>query len=328
MILYYDPRFLHYSHSPGHPERPERLSLSIEKLRSIDTKVSFSTPEPLTFDEICTVHTRDYVRGISERSIRWVDDETPVHPETYNISALSAGSAGCALAEAQKRALPVLSLSRPPGHHAFPDHGGGFCYFNNAALACELLGNGRTAIVDIDVHHGNGTSAIFYRTDKVLYISTHQDGIYPGTGRVNETGEGQGKGYNVNIPLPSGAGDGSFLKAMEEIILPILRQYNPAEVVVSMGADAHIKDPLATLSLSTRGYLTLLEKLVSFCSRTAFILEGGYSPEALADVVCAAYASFSGISYIPVFGVETDVECRGRRWIEDARKVLSQHWNL
>lgn len=176
----------------------------------------------------------------------------------------------------------------------------GFCYINNIAVAASHLiskGAKKVAIVDIDVHHGNGTSDIFYSSDSVLYISTHQRGIFPGTGAAEKSGIDRGYGYNINIPLPSGAGDSSFFQTFERIINPALIHFSPDAILVSMGADAHYMDPLAGLSLSSGGYVELIRRTHEVAKRLntglALTLEGGYHIDALSEVVAGIVSYLS-----------------------------------
>jgi acetoin utilization deacetylase AcuC-like enzyme len=184
----------------------------------------------------------------------------------------------------------VFCLVRPPGHHATPVQAMGFCLFNHVAIAAEYArrtyGLERVAIVDYDVHHGNGTQDAFYDDPGVLYVSTHEYPFYPGTGRANETGEGAGRGFNVNIPMPHGSGDESHRRAFAEVVVPVLRRYRPQLILVSAGYDAHFADEIAMQQLSVDGYGALVSMVKSaaeeLCGgRVVAALEGGYHLVAL-----------------------------------------------
>jgi acetoin utilization deacetylase AcuC-like enzyme len=178
----------------------------------------------------------------------------------------------------------------------------GFCLFNNVAIAtrhCQKQGFQRVMIVDLDVHHGNGTEAIFENDPDVLYVSTHQSGIYPGTGQLDDIGRGEGKGSVVNIPLPGGAGDGTFMDIAERILTPLAQRFSPAVLLISVGFDAHWNDPLAGLQLSCSGYHMLASSLSSIAAdhcdgRVLAVLEGGYDPEALVHGVIAVTQGLRG----------------------------------
>jgi acetoin utilization deacetylase AcuC-like enzyme len=323
--IIYDGVFTAYRHPGEHPERPERVSVCAKELSALDPSISFIRPHRAERSDLLLVHEDAYISSIEHRRVSEVDDETPVHENIYLVASTAAGAAIDAL-KLCRSGINSLSLSRPPGHHAFPSRGGGFCYFNNAAIACRKI-PGRYAILDIDVHHGNGTSDIFYDDDTVLYISTHQEHIYPGTGRVEETGAGKGAGYNLNIPLPSSSGDATYECAMNEIIMPVLRAFSPDAVIISLGVDAHYTDPLATLSLSTKCYCNmLLDVIKNF--RTCILLEGGYNPLAVSDVICALYAATKQLHYVERYSEVQDLSCIGREALNRAKRAFSRFWPL
>ena len=296
--LFYSEEFERHVQWSGHPESPDRL-VSIKSRLEREGLWNPLEPEDAAMGDLIPVHDREYLNMLELAATSGIDADTALHPETYPIAVRAAGAAIMAAAVALSRGT-AFSLVRPPGHHAGRDYAMGFCYINNIAVAASHLlsmGAKKAAIVDIDVHHGNGTSDIFHSSDSVLYISTHQHGIFPGTGAADDVGTGRGRGYNINIPLPSGAGDSSFFLAFDRIILPALLQFSPDVILVSMGADAHYMDPLAGLSLSSGGYVELIRRIHGAAKRMnaglALTLEGGYHPDALAEVV-AGMVSYMG----------------------------------
>ncbi|MFI5178980.1 MAG: histone deacetylase, partial [Vicinamibacterales bacterium] len=213
---------------------------------------------------------------------------SPVSP----VAAVrGAGAATDAARHAWQAAEPALALVRPPGHHAESERAMGFCLFNNIAVAAAALraeGVARVAIVDIDVHHGNGTQAAFYADPTVLFVSSHQYPYYPGTGAPNEMGADAGEGFTINVPMPAGAGDTEFEAAYGSVVVPALERFHPEAILVSAGFDAHELDPLGGLRLTTSGYAGLIARLDDVASRVcgrrlALVTEGGYHLTALRE---------------------------------------------
>ncbi len=296
---------------PSHPENASRLRAihaMLEKTGLRERCLNLD-PKPATIEQITAVHTEEYVaqlERVMSRAPGYLDPDTYIVPESYETAELAAGGAIRAVdavidagrddpAGRLYENNAAFALVRPPGHHATPDAAMGFCLFNNVAIAArhaQARGMQRILIVDFDVHHGNGTQDAFYADPSVLYISSHQWGIYPGTGRAEETGIGDGKGFNINIPLPAGAGDSAFDRIADEIIAPAAARFAPTMILVSAGFDAHWADPLASLQLSTTGYFRLAQRLVALAEqhcggRIMCTLEGGYNTSALADSVRA-----------------------------------------
>ncbi len=258
MALVHHPRYHEHRQTIGHPEKPERLDAVVERLKGEGLWKEVLAPEPVEKWLLEKVHTRAYIDTVRNFGEGYMDSDTFVRHQTYSIALLAAGGTVLAARKALETGKPTFALVRPPGHHAGSYHGGGFCYFNNVAMAAESLRQkvGRVAIVDIDLHHGNGTSDIFRSRKDVLYISTHQGGIYPGTGYVDDLGDGDGLGFNICVPLPGGSGDATFQLFTKRILRPVLTKYGPEAILVSFGGDAHYMDPLGGLSLTSPGYVS------------------------------------------------------------------------
>jgi acetoin utilization deacetylase AcuC-like enzyme len=224
-----------------------------------------------------------------------LDADTYCGPQGYTIARLAAGGVVRAVDEVLSgRADNALAVVRPPGHHAMANHAMGFCLLGNVPIAARFAqkahGIQRVMIVDFDVHHGNGTEAMFYKDASVLFISTHQYPFYPGTGALTDTGAGPGAGATINIPFPGGHGDRSYAAAFEQVVWPAAARFRPELLIVSSGFDAHWTDPLAAMRLTLTGYAHLTRELIrladQFCGgRVVFALEGGYNLEALSHGV-------------------------------------------
>jgi acetoin utilization deacetylase AcuC-like enzyme len=255
------------------------------------------TPRPATDDELLRVHTAEYLGALRKSSGRAVmlDPDTFTSPESHEIALLAAGAAVEAAREAYESRTATFALVRPPGHHAEADRAMGFCLFNNIAVAATALraaGVERVAIVDIDVHHGNGTQNAFYEDPTVLYVSSHQYPYYPGTGAANEIGEGIGRGATLNVPLAAGATDDVYLRAYENQVLPAIDAFEPDVLLVSAGYDAHERDPIAGMRVTVSGYARIAGLLKAAadrhcCGRTMWITEGGYHLKALRECLDA-----------------------------------------
>lgn len=308
VALVYHPVYL--EHDTGqHVENARRLSAVLTHLAKTGLKERLTVLEPraATPTELALVHDRRYLDHIREQGQRgggWLDPDTVMSAGSYQAAVYAAGGALRASELVFKGEIAsAFVLARPPGHHATPDSAGGFCLFNNIAVAAAYLLTEqrlkRVLIIDFDVHHGNGTQAAFYERPEVLYISTHQFPLYPGTGQVEETGRGVGKGTTINLPLPAGSGDAEYLRAFEEVIIPAARRFRPQFILVSAGYDGHWLDPLAAMRLTTGGYARLvgiINELAGELSggRLVFTLEGGYHLGALAHAVAATLAVLLG----------------------------------
>jgi acetoin utilization deacetylase AcuC-like enzyme len=322
-------------HDTGeHPEGPDRVDRVMAHLKETDLwpRLVEVKPKPAGEDDIVRVHSPlhvSLVRRAAQRGGQWLDPDTYVSPRSFEIAMLSAGGA-IEATQLWDRGLVPIALIRPPGHHAMPDRAMGFCLFNNIAIAAaRLLADGyeRVAIVDWDVHHGNGTQAAFSREPRVLFVSMHLWPFYPGTGAVNECGEDDALGTIVNIPLPGGCTDGDYVRAFDVLVEPIVRQYRPQAILVSAGEDIHELDPLGGMDVTEAGFaamgLRCLRLAQELCEgRLAFILEGGYDRAATARSVEAVLRAVLDED-APETGPGTP---KGAAAIEQARETQAAHW--
>ena len=293
---------------PGHPERPPRVAAAaagVDDLHLGSDRVDAS-PRVATFDELAVVHDPAYLRALEsfcEAGGGKLDPDTYARPSSWDAARSVAGAGLEALdALARGEGDVAFVVARPPGHHALADRAMGFCLVNNVAVAAASLANRgeRVMIVDWDVHHGNGTEALFWDDDRVCYVSTHQDGLYPGTGRVTDVGGPGAPGLTVNIPLPPGATGDVFERALGEVVAPVAEQFAPTWVLVSAGYDAHRADPLAELGLSSGDFARLASIVRGFApdaGRLAFFLEGGYDLDAIRSSVAATIGAVAGADH-------------------------------
>jgi acetoin utilization deacetylase AcuC-like enzyme len=262
--------------------------------------------QPAPREALARVHEAAYLdllAATAERPPHHLDADTYVGPGSWHAARRAAGGALAAVdALLDGRAEATLALGRPPGHHATAGTAMGFCLLNHVAVAArhaQARGLARVLVVDFDVHHGNGTQDIFYQDGSVLYVSTHQWGIYPGTGAEQETGAGPGAGLTLNVPLPALAGDAALGRAMAELVRPLADRFRPDLVLASAGFDAHFRDPLAMLQATGPGYHALATALLEIAEawaggRLAFVLEGGYDLPALANGVLNVVRALAG----------------------------------
>ncbi|ERN18144.1 hypothetical protein AMTR_s00054p00095350 [Amborella trichopoda] len=327
---------VHFSSRESHPECNSRLSAianALDKMK-LSSKyrggdvLEITNWRPASFDEITSVHTTTYVNGLekamekaSQEGIVFIDGSGPTYATstTFQESYVAAGagitlidsivSFGYPLRQADfqskaKADIPVgFALVRPPGHHAIPKGPMGFCVFGNVAIAARhaqrVHGLKQVFIIDFDVYHGNGTNDAFYEDPDIFFLSTHQDGSYPGTGKIEEVGSGDGEGATLNLPLPGGSGDFTMRTVFDEVILPSAQRFKPDIILVSAGFDAHVLDPLAGLQFTTSTYYMLASSIQQLArdlcgGRCVFFLEGGYNLQSLSYSVADTFLAFLG----------------------------------
>lgn len=300
-LLLTDPLFLEHDPGPGHPESPARLARIVAELRQQPVAgTAWGTARPASDAELAAVHEPQHLASLAALTGRHalLDEDTLVSPRSWDAARLAAGAAVQAVEEVLSgRAANAFVLARPPGHHAEVDRAMGFCLVNNAAVAAEVArraGAAKVAIVDWDVHHGNGTQHLFADRRDVLYLSVHQYPLYPGTGAPQEIGGGEGAGFTINCALPPGQGDAEYGAVFNDVVLPALDRFGPDLLLVSAGFDAHARDPLAQMNVSERGFAAMCTGVLAQVPRAVLLLEGGYDLDALAASVRACVQVMTG----------------------------------
>lgn len=324
----------HHRTPQGHPERVARIEAAMAGLRATPTTIVELEAPAVDPSLLALVHDERYVdefRRFCQSGGGYLDPDTYAVPASWD-AALRAAGAGPAAVDALVRGLAdsAFVAVRPPGHHAERAQAMGFCFFNNVAVTASYLrGLGeRVAIVDWDVHHGNGTQRTFYRDPDVLYVSIHEFPFYPGTGWVTETGGGPGEGTTVNIAVPSGTSSTSYLAAFSRIAIPIVSEFAPDWLLVSAGYDAHRLDPLGGLLLETNDYAAMAAALASVVrpSRTIAFLEGGYDLQAMAASASATVAGTLGLTDAPP--LPSVISGSAARVVQLAVETLARYWEV
>jgi acetoin utilization deacetylase AcuC-like enzyme len=335
-----DRRYLDHSMGAFHVETPQRLEAIFNMIeRDISFPFLSISPREAREEELCWVHTPDYVasiRSTAGKQAVMLDPDTSTSALSYQTALLAAGGLLQCLdhicnQDIQNAFAPV----RPPGHHAEADRAMGFCLFNNIAVAAEYLlrrkGLGKVLIVDWDIHHGNGTQNSFLDRNDVLYFSTHQFPHYPGTGHWQESGVGKGEGFTLNVPLRGGNTDADYLHIFRSILSPVARQFHPDAILVSAGFDVAASDPLGGMRITAQGFAALTRHVMDLAqdlcrNRLLVALEGGYDLEALAQGTKALLLQLNGGSPPP--DIPDAVSPQLERELEPLRKHLARYWKL
>jgi acetoin utilization deacetylase AcuC-like enzyme len=339
LTLFTSSIFADHLTPPGHPERVERF----EVMQAVATEfrkrgIPVEEPRAATDAEIGRIHAAEYIEMIRETAGRAValDPDTFTSPHTWDAAKTAAGAAVSAVDHVIEKGTGAraFALVRPPGHHAEHARAMGFCFFNSIAVAAahaRAKGLSRVAIIDYDVHHGNGTQWSFYDDPSVLFLSSHQYPYYPGTGAAGDVGKGPGTGFTVNLPFPAGGTDADYEAAYTRIAIPVLEQFRPELVLISAGFDAHMDDPLAGMRLTSEYFGRLTRAIADVADATAqgrvvAITEGGYD---LAGLASSLRASIVALADEKISGGKPEGPApRGEATIKAVTPHLTKHWKL
>jgi acetoin utilization deacetylase AcuC-like enzyme len=349
LTLVTSQRFADHLTPPGHPERVERhdvMQVVAAEFRQRGGRVV--EPRRATDEEILRIHDRDYLTMIAETAGRAaaLDPDTYTSPQSYEVACLAAGAAVTAVEHVlevggrtsevgrRRSGARALALVRPPGHHAERNRAMGFCLFNNIAIAAAFArehGVGRLAVVDFDVHHGNGTQWAFYGDASTMFISSHQFPYYPGTGAADEVGTGAGAGFTINLPLAAGAMDADYERVYTSIAFPVLRQFEPELILISAGFDAYMDDPLAGMRVSAPYFGRLTASIAAIADeccegRIVAVTEGGYHLKGLADSLRATIDALDGASR-NAEPIDSPAP-RGDATVEAVTPHVTRYWKL
>lgn len=335
-------RFEEHVTPPGHPERPERAAAMQAVVRRwAEADGAVVEPRPAADADLLRVHDEEHLAAVvgTRGRAAMLDADTFTSPESEAVARLAAGAVltGVDLVLDGGVGSRALAVVRPPGHHAEADKAMGFCLYNSVAAGAAYArarGVGRVAVVDYDVHHGNGTQHIFESDPDVLYVSLHQSPFYPGTGMAEEVGMGKGAGATVNVPMEAGAADEDYRLVFADLVLPVLRQFKPELLLVSAGFDAHERDPLASMRLTTPVFAAMTSELrlvADECcdGRLAVVTEGGYDLRAVADSLRSVVAALEPeTARTPVWPASTVAPSRAREAVASARRALAGFWTF
>jgi acetoin utilization deacetylase AcuC-like enzyme len=335
-----DDRYLEHHPGDGHPESPDRLRVIHDLIDREFNSLPIIAPRLATEDELALVHDPFYIQTVAKtegRAHSRLDADTGLSARSYEIARLAVGGlleAVDTLFSPHSSPLTphaVFAFVRPPGHHAEPGRGMGFCLFNNVAIAAQYakkkFGLKNVLIVDWDLHHGNGTQRAFYDDPGVLFFSSHQYPYYPGSGNFGEVGAGQGEGFTVNTPFPTGFGDAEYLTVYDRILKPIAMEYRPELVLVSAGFDPYIKDPLGGMNVTGAGFGALASLVRAIAEQTCggkvlLTLEGGYSPEGLREGVRSVIQAFTG----PARPIHAPAAPEAERVVQRVIALQKKYW--
>jgi acetoin utilization deacetylase AcuC-like enzyme len=345
VLILEDERFQDHLKQIPHLESPRRLKAMQDILSdsSLQGGLSDVVPRPAAEDELALVHTAEHIERVEKtagKPLSAFDFDTQATEQSFEVASLAVGGIFSLLDGIWAgRGSRGFACVRPPGHHAEPNKAMGFCLFNNVALGARYLREVHSArkvmIVDIDVHHGNGTQAVFYGTDEVLYVSMHQFPAFPGTGNFGEVGDGKGEGFTVNIPMGKGHGDADFSKVVYFMVNPLAQAYEPDMILVSCGFDLYHRDPLGGMRGTGEGYglmtfflLGIAEKVCQ--GRIAFIMEGGYSLRGIRECGLRVMQELCGVSSVSGKSIDKVVGASPKRIsaIAKAMEVQKKYWKI
>lgn len=344
ITFYYHERYNEYDLGQNHPligDKPRKTLHFLEK-RNLDRFMEIKEPFPCSEEDLMRVHTKEYIEKIKQlsRTGGYLSIDTPAPKGIFEIASLACGGSKEAAESLFKNDEIKIAINPLAGfHHASRDKSSGFCFFNDIAVAIEHIREKyrikRIAIIDLDVHHANGTQDIYYEDPEVLLISFHQDGrtLYPGTGFIDEIGRGEGEGYTINLPFVPDSGNQSYREAFDEIIPDVIKQFNPQMLIYQSGVDTHHKDPLADILLTYPIYFYFANRIKKLseetCNRLLVLLGGGYNSNASVisyhNIVCGLVGVEDIIEEeeIPDTKVETT-----RERIKELKRALSPYWNI
>ncbi len=328
-----EDRFLAHAPPGEHAERPGRYPAVQRGLSAAGDLVEYRrlASHVATDEELLLGHTEEHLERVTAAvaANAFLDEDTYTCDTSEEVARLAVGASIDLCAAVLERGSPEVGFAavRPPGHHAERSRAMGFCLFSNVALAAlEMRRRGlveRVAVVDWDVHHGNGTEHVLWEEPDLFFLSLHQHPLYPGTGALGDTGSGEGEGWNLNLPLPSGARDADVIELFDRVVVPVLHRVDPDLVIISAGYDAHVRDPLASLALTGVGFGLMTQRLRSLEVPCAAILEGGYDLQGLAEGVTATVRGLAG-------SFPAEVEATAARWVDElvgaARSQFESHW--